>query len=55
MCIMTNSAYYLFVNTKLKVKTCLDKTRQLVTWQQVSLKYQVQSGFQAFSLEKKQD
>ena len=29
------------------------KTRQLATWLQVSMKYQVQTGFQAYSSKKK--
>ena len=50
---VTSSTCYLCVNTTLKVKTYLDKTRQLATWLQVSPKCLVQTGFQAYSPEKK--
>ena len=42
---MTNRSCYLYVNTALKVKTYLDKTRQLTSWIQISLKCHVQTRF----------
>ena len=52
-CVVTNSTCYLCVNNTSKVKTYLGKIRQLATWLQVSPKYKVQTGFHAYSSEKK--
>ena len=51
----TNSTHYPYVNTKSRVKTYLDKTRQMATWLQVSPKHQGQTGFLTYSPEKKCD
>ena len=51
----TNNTHYFYVNTTSRVKTYLDKTRQMATWPQVSPKYQGQTGFLTYSPKKKCD
>ena len=50
---MMNSFCYLYVNTTLKSKSYLGETKQLTTWLHISLKCQVQIGFQVYSKKKK--